>query len=91
MHSYRHRYGLVDGDPAYAATQQLIAAQPTIDVPTIIVDPLYDGLGPSVPIEEHRKHFTNLVDHRLVPTGHNPPQEDPATFANAVLALRQPS
>ena len=87
MHSYRHRYALVDGDPAYTASEQRIAAQPTIDVPTIVVDPTRDGLGPAGSRAEHEEHFTALVDHVLVDTGHNPAQEDPASFAAAVLHL----
>ena len=38
VHSYRHRCGLVDGDLAYQQTEQLIAAQPLISVPTIVLD-----------------------------------------------------
>lgn len=47
VHSYRHRYGLVAGDPAYEDSEQLIAARPVITVPTIVVDPTHDTLGGS--------------------------------------------
>ena len=33
IHSYRHRFGLVPGDPAYADIEQRLAAQPPITVP----------------------------------------------------------
>ena len=37
IHSYRVRYGYVPGDPALAAIEQKLAAQPTITVPTIVL------------------------------------------------------
>ena len=87
VHSYRHRYGLVAGDPAYDVTEERIATQPTIDVPTAVLDPTHDGIADPKATEEHREHFTRLVNHELVATGHNPPQEDPDTFAVAVLRV----
>ncbi len=41
IQSYRHRFGLVEGDPAYAAIEQRLAAQPAITVPSIT----FDGAG----------------------------------------------
>ncbi len=90
VHSYRHRYALTEGDPAYEADEQRIAAQPVIGVPTVVLDPTKDGLGPASSRAEHEAHFTDLVEHVPVDTGHNPAQEDPASFADAVLRLRRP-
>jgi len=89
VHSYRHRYGLVAGDPAYEATEERIAAQPAITVPTVVLDAEHDGLGPPgrrAP-GEHEKYFTQLVDHRFVDAGHDLPQENPTAFLEAVLLL----
>lgn len=88
VHSYRHRYGIVDGDPAYEPTERLIADQPPIAVPTVVLDAERDGLGPPEPLAEHQRHFRQLVGHILVDTGHNPPQEDPGAFTAALLRLR---
>lgn len=87
VHSYRHRYGLVDGDSAYQQTERLIADQPTITVPTVVLDSAHDGLGPPASLAEHRDHFASIVDHRIVDAGHNLPQENPTAFADAVLML----
>ena len=87
VHSYRHRYGLVAGDPAYEATEQRIAAQPTIDVPTVVVDSTLDGLGPPDDVAEHERHFSRLLGRHLLDVGHNPPQEDPGAFVQALLPL----
>ena len=38
IHSYRHRYGLVPGDPAYAEIETRLAAQPKITVPAVTID-----------------------------------------------------
>jgi len=88
VHSYRHRFGLVDGDPAYQATEDRIATQPLITVPTAVVDGRHDTVRPPQSREEHAAHFTNLVDYRRIDSGHNPPQENPAEFAHTVNYLR---
>jgi len=88
VHSYRHRYGLVDGDPAYAATETRIAQQPPIVVPSIVIDGEHDTVTPARPRAEHEPHFASLVDYRLVDAGHDLPQEAPEEFARAVLDLR---
>jgi len=89
VHSYRHRYGLVDGDPAYDDTERRIAEQPAITVPTIVVDGRHDTVAPARSRETHEPHFTSLVDYRLVEAGHCSPQEAPEEFAQAVLDLRR--
>jgi pimeloyl-ACP methyl ester carboxylesterase len=88
VHSYRHRFALADGDPAYEPTEQLIAAQPQITVPTVILDPTEDTLYSPGPRSEHENHFPHLVDLRVVDAGHNVPQEQPGAFAAAILRLR---
>lgn len=88
VHSYRVRYGLAPGDPAYDDLEALVAAQPSIEVPTIVVDPTADPLEEPRPRHVHEAHFSRLVDHRLSDSGHNTPCEDPGTVTDAVLALR---
>ncbi|WP_322098361.1 alpha/beta fold hydrolase [Nakamurella alba] len=87
VHSYRHRFGLVPGDPVYQPTEDLIARQPAITVPTVVLDGRHDTVRPPQDRGSHEQHFTHLVDHRVVDAGHNPPQENPAVFARAVLDL----
>ncbi|WP_188543195.1 alpha/beta fold hydrolase [Rhodococcoides trifolii] len=87
VHSYRHRYGLEPGDPAYATTQDALAAQPEITVPTIVIDPTEDTVAGLYGASDHDAHFTDLVDVRALDCGHNPPQELPGHFADAILTL----
>jgi len=87
IHSYRHRYALVAGDPRYAALEERITAQPPIAVPTVMLECGADGVGGPVGGED-RAHFTGEYRYELVPgVGHNLPQEAPAVFARAALSL----
>jgi pimeloyl-ACP methyl ester carboxylesterase len=88
IHSYRHRFGLVPGDPAYAELERRLAAQPPITVPTVTFDGTDDGVRPPAPAARHAHRFTGPRTHEIVPgVGHNMPQEAPQRFASAVLAL----
>lgn len=88
IHSYRHRFGLVAGDPAYADVDRQLAAQPVIRVPAITFDGIDDGVRPPAEAAAHAPRFSGPRSHRLVPgAGHNLPQEAPRAFADAVLEL----
>jgi pimeloyl-ACP methyl ester carboxylesterase len=86
-HSYRHRYGLEAGDPRYDDLERRIAEGPKIAVPTVVLESGADGVAGGNPAEE-REYFTGPYTHLVLPgIGHNVPQEDPTTFARAVLSL----
>ena len=89
VHSYRHRYGIEAGDAAYAETQELLTRQPAITVPTVVIDPTEDTVASLYGRTDHTAHFTDLIDVRQVECGHNPPQELPGQFADAVMTLGQ--
>jgi pimeloyl-ACP methyl ester carboxylesterase len=88
IQSYRHRYGNAPGDPALEAIERRLAAQPKIAVPAIALQGEADGvLGPELS-ESHARQFTGRYERRVLPRiGHNPPQEAPDAFADAVLGL----
>lgn len=91
VHSYRHRYGVVPGDPAVAAIEAKLAEGPEIRVRTVVVDGATDGVahfaGENIEARDAR-----IVGPRrrllLAATGHNLPQERPAAWAEAVLVAR---
>ena len=88
IHSYRHRYGLVPGDPAVEPTEQRLARQPKIGTPTISLDGADNGVLPDGGSERHQRFFTGSYERRVLPgVGHNIPQEAPREFAEAILAL----
>jgi pimeloyl-ACP methyl ester carboxylesterase len=90
IQSYRHRFGLVAGDPALAGIESRLAAQPPITVPSITFDGTDDGVRPPAAAAQHAHLFTGPRSHRIVPgAGHNLPQEKPQLFADAVLELVQ--
>lgn len=90
IHSYRHRYGLVAGDPAYAEIEAQLAKQPDITVPTIAIQGTDDEVHTITSSEAHAKHFTGRYERRVFEgVGHNPPQEAPELFAQAVLDVME--
>jgi pimeloyl-ACP methyl ester carboxylesterase len=88
IHSYRHRYGLVPGDPAVEDIEGRLTAQPRIAVPTVALDGGGDGVMPVGGSGQHDRFFTAEYERRVIPqVGHNLPQEAPEDFAAAVLSL----
>jgi len=88
IHSYRHRYGLAEGDPRYADIQQRLAALPPITVPAITLDGDADGVVPATDGSASAAKFSGPRVHRVIPrAGHNLPQEAPEEFAAAVMVL----
>ena len=88
IHSYRHRFALVPGDPVVEDTERRLAAQPPITVPAITLHGSDNGVSPAASSERHARHFTGAYERRVVPgVGHNLPQEAPREFAAAVLSL----
>jgi pimeloyl-ACP methyl ester carboxylesterase len=86
IHSYRHRMGNAPGDPRYAALQAQLAALPKIAVPSVVLHGAVDDVNPPAGSEPHASFFAGNYDRRVLKNvGHNPPQEDPQSFAQAVL------
>ena len=87
IHSYRHRYGLAAGDPAYAEIETALAAQPPIAVPAIAIDGGADGVNPGT--SHHARMFTAAHERRIFKgAGHNLPQERPQDWARALIDAR---
>ena len=88
IHSYRHRFKLVNGDPAYSMIENRLSKLPIINVPTITFDGEDDGVRPPSPELTDSLKFKGFHQHQILPkVGHNVPQEAPNTFAKAVLEL----
>ncbi len=88
IHSYRHRYGAVPGDPAFAAIERRLAARPAIAAPTIVLHGACDGVDPPAGSENDAVHFTGPYRRAVVPVaGHFLPWEASEPIAAAVLSL----
>ena len=88
VHSYQHRFGYVEGDPALADIEHALTLQPIISVPTISLwgadDPLHPGPPPTRDVGQFSGHY----EQRLLPgVGHNIPQEAPQATLAALQAL----
>lgn len=87
IHSYRHRFGGIAGDPTLDAIEKRLEAQPDITVPTIVLQGADDGVDPPLEPDTDAMHFTRYEKRTIPGVGHNVPQEAPQAFAEAVLAL----
>ena len=92
IHSYRHRFGGIPGNPAFADIEAQLAQQPDIMVPTIVLQGADDGVTPPALVDYDEPHFKATYDRRIVHgVGHNFPQEAPEVFASAILELSRKS
>jgi len=88
IHSYRHRYGLVPGDPAVEEIERRLIGQPPIAVPTVVLHGGADGVMAASVSEHHDRYFSGPYQRQVIAgVGHNLPQEAPRDFASAVLSL----
>ena len=88
IHSYRHRFGLANGDPQYAEVQRKLAILPVIAVPTITLDGAADGVTAATDGSASAAKYSARQAYRVIPhAGHNLPQEEPEAFAAAVMEL----
>jgi len=86
IQSYRHRFALAAGDPAYEDIERRLAEQPKISVPAITIDGDADGVAGPAGTARAASKFTGPHEHRVFEgIGHNVPQEAPEQFAEAVL------
>jgi pimeloyl-ACP methyl ester carboxylesterase len=86
IHNYRWRLGLADGEPRYVELEKRLAEMPVISVPTITIEGDANG-APHQDPASYAKRFSGKYLHRTIGggVGHNPPQEAPQAFAEAVL------
>lgn len=92
IHSYRHRLGLVPGDPQYEEIESELGKRPVITVPTVTLDGQADGNFPATDGSSTAHLFSGPRLHRQVPrAGHNLPAESPRTFAEAIRDVADPS
>ncbi|MBJ3814960.1 alpha/beta hydrolase [Shimwellia pseudoproteus] len=90
LNNYRWRLGLEKGEAKYAADEQKLATLPAISVPTITIEGDNNGAPHPAP-QTYAGKFTGKYQHVTFTgnIGHNPPQEDPVAFTNAVVAANK--
>jgi pimeloyl-ACP methyl ester carboxylesterase len=86
IHNYRWRLSLADGERQYDSLEERLAQRPVISVPAITIASDFDGAAADG--AAYAKKFSGRYSHRVLPgIGHNVPQEAPAAFADAILAV----
>jgi pimeloyl-ACP methyl ester carboxylesterase len=88
IHNYRWRIGSADGEPQYDDLEEELAQGPLITVPTITLEGDANG-APHPEAASYREKFTGPYAHHVLAggVGHNPPQEAPRAFADAVVEV----
>jgi pimeloyl-ACP methyl ester carboxylesterase len=90
IHSYRHRYGNIAGDPALASVEAKLAERPAIEVPTIVLHGDSDGVTPAAQSQDDERHFRGAYARRLVPhAGHFLARETPDRVTSAIVELSE--
>ena len=86
IHNYRWRLGLAEGESKFDDLERRLAVGPAITVPTITLEGDANG-APHPDPAAYAKKFSGKYTHRLLEggIGHNPPQEAPQAFAQAVI------
>jgi pimeloyl-ACP methyl ester carboxylesterase len=88
IHSYRHRLGNAPGDPRFLATEQQLAQNPKIQVPSIVLYGADDGVRKPPAASVDQALFTKLVAREVIPgAGHFLPREKPDAVSSAMLKL----
>ncbi|AUA56755.1 alpha/beta hydrolase [Achromobacter spanius] len=86
LHSYRHRWGHAEGDPAYAADTARLTPAPVLTVPTLVLHGGADAANHPA-TSDGKEHFFSGAYERLVlnGVGHFPQREAPQAVADAIL------
>ena len=90
VHSYRHRYAAVPGDPALAAIEERLVAQPRIAVPAVVLHGECDAVDPPEGSADAERFFAGPYRREIVPVaGHFLPREAPEPVRRAVQELTE--
>jgi len=84
IHNYRWRLSVAEGEAKYADLERRIFERPKISVPAITIASDFDGALADG--KSYADRFTGKYEHRILNgIGHNVPQEDPKSFAKAIM------
>jgi pimeloyl-ACP methyl ester carboxylesterase len=87
-HSYRHRWGLVAGDPAYDADEKLLSNLPVLATPTLVLHGDADGVNPLYSSAGKESWFTGRYQRTVMEgIGHFPQREAATRVAEAILGF----
>jgi len=84
IHNYRWRQSLEGGETKYDSLEKRLSVRPEITVPAITIGSDFDGAFADG--KAYANKFKGKYEHRILKgIGHNVPQEDPKSFAQAII------
>lgn len=85
LHSYRHRWGFAEGDPAYAEDEARLNPAPVLAVPTLVLHGGADTCNHPDSSKGREAFFTGRYERQVFDgIGHFPQREAPQAVADAV-------
>jgi len=86
LHSYRHRWGHAEGDPAYAQDEARLRPAPVLSVPTLVLHGGADACNHPDTSRGREAMFRGRYEREVLQgVGHFPPREAPARVGEAIL------
>ena len=87
LHSYRHRWGLAEGDVRYDALERRLNPAPRVTVPTLVLHGEADRCNDPATSAGKEQFFTGAYRRMLIPgVGHFPQREAAAVTAEAIVS-----
>ncbi|MCD7097836.1 alpha/beta hydrolase [Stenotrophomonas sp. MMGLT7] len=92
LHSYRHRWGFAEGDPAYAGDDARLYPAPVLAVPTLVLHGGADTCNRPDTSLGREAFFQGRYERQVLDgIGHFPQREAPQAVANAIVRFCQPA
>lgn len=90
LHSYRHRWGFAEGDPAYDADEARLNPAPVLSLPTLVLHGAADTCNRPDSSLGREHFFQGRYERRVLDgVGHFPPRESPRQVADAIVRFCQ--
>jgi pimeloyl-ACP methyl ester carboxylesterase len=88
LHSYRHRWGFVAGDPAYAGDEERLNPTPVLGISTLVLHGAADSCNAPDSSASREHFFKGRYTRQILDgVGHFPQRESPQQVARAILAF----
>lgn len=86
LHSYRHRWGFAEADPAYVEDDARLHPGPVLTVPTLVLHGGADTCNHPDVSKGREKFFQGRYERQVLDgVGHFPPREAPQRVAEAIV------
>ncbi|CAM4104983.1 Alpha/beta hydrolase superfamily hydrolase/acyltransferase protein [Bordetella tumbae] len=90
LHSYRHRWGFADGDPAYAQDEARLHPAPVLSVPTLVLHGGADTCNHPDSSDGREAFFRGAYERQVLEgVGHFPQREAAQAVARRILRFCQ--